>query len=95
MNKWDLKKIKSSDKFSVEYKYKKGENSKWHTNQTLYITLSNGEIRENIINGKHEFVENTGMGFIFSSRKEDREFNFIDKFDYLLSKLMVAHEIAY
>jgi len=58
MDKWDLKKIKSSDKFPVEYKYKKGEN---------------------IINGKHEFVENTCRGFIFSSRKEDREFNFIDK----------------
>ena len=94
MNKWDLKKIKSSDKFPVEYKYKKGENSRGYTNPTLSINLSTGEIKENIVTANHEFAENAGMGFIFSSRKDDKEFNFLDKFDYLLSKLMVTHGIG-
>ena len=45
-HKWDLKKIQKAHHNVALYKYKKGTVERGFANRTLYINLSNGEIKE-------------------------------------------------
>ena len=61
---WDINKLKSKHKIISEYNYKKDEVKQGYANRTLYVNLSNGEIKEKKVTEdmKKKFTGGRGFG---------------------------------
>ena len=61
---WDIKKLKNAHKILAEYSYKKSEIKRGFANRTLYINLSNLEIKEKKVTEdmKKKFTGGRGFG---------------------------------
>jgi aldehyde:ferredoxin oxidoreductase len=62
-HKWDLNKLKRAHRVVAEYSYKKGEIDKGFANRTLYINLSNNEIKEKKVTDEMKKLFTGGRGF--------------------------------